>query len=115
MHFINDFLTISEVIFELFHESSVAQFTFHTYVIIHTHLNGLHFGDTFFGVYFEEGAVGNYKWYLVNSLQIHLSPIFLNVIPVSIKIMGITFCFHVDFCNNREFATSRTGRDNIFK
>ncbi len=107
-------MTISEVILELAHESSVAQFTFHTYVIIYTHLNGIHFGfwpsnnvgDNRLGVYFEEGAVGNSTWCFVNSLQINLFAIFLNVIPVCIKIMGITSYFHVDFCNNHGIVTS---------
>ncbi len=113
LHFLNDFLTISDVILELFHESSVAQFTFHTYVIIYAHFNGLHFGswpsdnvgDNFCGVYFEEGAVGYSTWCFVNNLQKFFFAIFLNVIPVCIKIMGITSYFHFDFCNSRGIVT----------
>ncbi len=51
----------------------------------------------FFGVSFEEGAVGNSKCCFLDSLQINSTAIFLRVIPVHIKIMGITSYFHVDF------------------
>ncbi len=96
-------MTISDVV--LSHEASLAQFTFHTYVLIFAYLNGLQFtfwqadnaGDNFVGVNFGEGAVGNFKWCFVNSLQINLPAIFLSVIPVPIKVMGITTYFHVDF------------------
>ncbi len=57
---LNWFLTISDVVLSLSHEASLAQFTFHTYVLIFAYLNGLQFafwqadnaGGNFFTVNF---------------------------------------------------------------
>ncbi len=84
---LNDFLTTSDVVLELLHESSIEQFT-------KAYLNGLRFGfwpsdnggENIFPVTFEEGAVGNSKWCFVNGLQIRIPAIFLSVIFIPIKI-----------------------------
>ncbi len=68
-------VALQKFVLELFHETSLTQFTFQTYVIIYADYMGFSLVSgilitlvLFFGVHFEEGAVGNSKCCFVNSL-----------------------------------------------